>query len=427
MYQKFNTNDMIGKFIKDLLKDTYIPTVPIWNDNDPLVRDMVYVTKEYIVRAKKDYTPTANSNISVLNDDYFKIICPYIFGEFYQGVTSNFESSSSIYDSNTHKALGDYLRMVRDLKSVNLMQYYNCWNNWHSDKLRIVSYQKDIDKWNETPNYNHSYHPVKNIVINTNNDKKDGLRCILVPVKFNQKYTIYVNSSYPIIITPIYYTGKAKIDPLISPKFINSGEIINQCSFNNPYVYTSPSIENTEGSLGLIGNRFLEKYLTLLIQLPDNNDSNIIVLEGDYSGNRFINNSDNVNDIGKIFYGVSAGELTNPELDRLCISVPGLSRNISNQTYAFSDRLLEYLLLNVIDLNDETSENISRIQKYISSYKSLKVNKKQYSQPYIKGVWNNNMRVFIHDMVTTNPNSTAIDINGYVDKDSEEIILGGKE
>lgn len=423
MYQKFNTNNMISKFIKDLLKDTYIPTVPIWNDNDPLVKDMIYVTKEYIVKAKKNYNPSTSNNISVFNNEYFKIICPYIFGQFYQGVTSNFKSSSSMYDSYTHKALGDYLRMIRDLKSINLMQYYNCWNNWHSDKLRIASYKNP----DSTAASTIANHPITAVTINANNTIKDGLRCILVPIKFNQKYTIYINSSYPIIVTPIYYTGQTIISPSNIPSFIGNGEIINQCSFNNPYIYNSPVIENLSGTPSLVGNRFLEKYLTLLIQLPDNNDSNIVVLEGDYSENRFINDKYHTNSIKKVFYGINADKLNNLELDNICTSIPGLSRNISNQTYAFSDRLLEYLLLNVIDINDEISENISRIQQYISSYKSLKTNKKQYSQAYIKGVWNNNMRVFIHDMVTTNVDRKSIDINGYVDKDSEELILGGKE
>ena len=100
---------MISKFIKDLLKDTYVPTVPIWNDNDPLVKDMIYVTKEYIVKAKKNYNPSTSNNISVFNNDYFKIICPYIFGQFYQGVTSNFKSSSwyglfiKVSSPNIHK------------------------------------------------------------------------------------------------------------------------------------------------------------------------------------------------------------------------------------------------------------------------------------------------------------------------------------
>ena len=53
----FNTNLMQTKFIKDILKDTYIPTVPIWSEGKPLIKDFIYVTKDYIVKAITDYIP----------------------------------------------------------------------------------------------------------------------------------------------------------------------------------------------------------------------------------------------------------------------------------------------------------------------------------------------------------------------------------
>lgn len=61
-----------------------------------------------------------------LNKPFFEILEPYVKGNYYRGITSNFESESSLYDYKTHYYLGEYLRYIRDLDGINLMPYYNC-------------------------------------------------------------------------------------------------------------------------------------------------------------------------------------------------------------------------------------------------------------------------------------------------------------
>lgn len=407
----FNTNLMQTKFIKDILKDTYIPTVPIWSEGKPLIKDFIYVTKDYIVKAITDYIPENESSISVLDSKYFQILEPYIFGQFYPGITSNYESQSSMYDSETHLHLGNYLRCIRDLFGIDLLQFYNCWNNMFSDKVRI-----SLSNFTRT--------------IITNNLLKDGLRTILVPIKFFKKYTIYIDSAYPFQITPIYYDG---VNVLPASEQLNRVfDSVNYCSFNQPYVFNGLYPKGSTISLNNPGNILLEKYLTLAIQLPISNSQNILVLEGDYSNIRLLNQTDPnglytyINSLRKIRIGTDIANLSQDFQNELFKSIPALTRNIGNKSYAFSDRLIEYLLLNVITKNDLITKDISRIQEYISSNKSLQNNKQRYTWKYISGIWDANMRFYIYDLVTQGITPQVIDINGYVDKDSESIIIRGK-
>ena len=144
MFQKYNANNIETKFIKELLRTTYIPIVPIWNQGKEIIAGLTYITPNYVVKCNKSskgYEIDENGQIKYIpnsiNDTYideengkekpyFEIIEPYIRGKFYKGITTNFTSNSSLYDSKTHYYLGEYLRMIRDLDGVNLMPYYNC-------------------------------------------------------------------------------------------------------------------------------------------------------------------------------------------------------------------------------------------------------------------------------------------------------------
>lgn len=91
---------------------------------------MTYITHDYIIKCinepKKDDEIKSIYDLNEEGKPYFEIIEPYIRGKFYKGLTTNFTSNSSLYDSKTHYYLGEYLRMIRDLDDINLMPYYNC-------------------------------------------------------------------------------------------------------------------------------------------------------------------------------------------------------------------------------------------------------------------------------------------------------------
>lgn len=272
--------------------------------------------------------------------------------------------------------------MYRDLHNIDLMPYYNCWNGSYSDKIRFS---------------------IKNgkLELNTNNtNSDDGRKVLVVPIKFNQKYTIYINSNYPIQMFAAYYDNTR----LLRGQQFTPIEI-QSCSNAHPYVYKGVSmlgsqIENDSKFGKIANNILLEEYLTLFIQLPESNTSSIFILEGDYSDVNLINICQEtvedditkttwlVNRLKQVVFGnMTQYELDDEELATYCRTPSSLSRVLNNKSYAFNNRLVEYLLLNVIDTNDEITQNLERTQKYITSYKMLKtLGTRHRSNNYTAGI-----------------------------------------
>ena len=405
MYQKFNSDNIVTKFIKNILNSTNIPMVNVWKPGKPLIKDLFYITDKYIIQAIKNDDGT---HADIFNSKYIKIIEPYIWGKQYNGLTTKFVSNNSIYDSNTHYYLGEYLRMVRDLYGIDLMGYYNCWSGVYSDTIRI-----------------------QNNSFISNNTTSDGLSTLIVPIKFNTLYTIFINSNVPIKIGTCYY----KDDKILSSSsqeysFLNSSnieklEVINNCSFYKPYIFKgipTTTINTEEHSATLL----LEQYLTMIVQIPNTLLSSILILEGEYKDINLINNNTHTNALKNQILNYAEPNL---EIDdSYYTSALSLTRTFTSDSYAFNDRLLEYLLLNVIDKNDQNSCNIERVQENVSSNNSYIKNGLKYSREnYITGIWDDNLRKFIYDLDKTNKfKKLVVDINGYVDKDTEEVILRGK-
>lgn len=433
--QEFYTNTLESKFIKSLLSKTYIPTVQVWKPGIKLVKGFTYITKNYILKALVDFTPTSG-NIGPkveLDNNYFEVLDTYVFGKFYKGITSNFESNNSLYDTETHYYLGEYLRAYRDLFDINLMPYYNCWGGQYSDKVRLNKVGSDI-KLNK---FNQRYN--------------DGLKTLLVPIKFNQKYTIYIDSNSPVRFYIAYSEGDRIIEEFNNPTIINELKNKNKnyikfeeagLNFSNPKLF-EVNIKSTQGT-GESEASFYKDYLTLVIQLPEINITNVLVLEGDYLNNKVITkniyNDDNEiiesynNRIKEVIYNEKdLKEATKKDLEYYYSGgIPKLTQTFNGKSYAFSDRLIEYLTLNVITENEDISDNIERIQEYIQTSTNRRVNNSMYAgRAFIKGVWDNNLRKYIYDEVTkrnyknNRVNGTIFDINGFLDKDSESIIMRG--
>lgn len=401
MLHCFNEASIYTKFIKGLLMNTYIPTVQVWKPNKYVMENFNYITRDYIVKAIKSFTGNGQLE-SIFNTEYFKIVEPYIDGNEYKNITTNFVSNSYEYDYETHKYLGEYLRMVRDLHDIDLMPYYNCATNKIADNIRI--------RYDKT---NREYRVI------SDNIKDDGFKTIIVPIKFNQDYTIYINSSFPTKLTSIFYDGYNKVTQFKSDILEYSS-----MSFSKPVLYKvtqQPELNRND--------MFYRKYLTLLVQVPKRCNQ-IIVLEGNYVNNK-LKTSNLTNEVTQVYFGeCDINDLPQTDIDNYCKVYPSLIRGLKNEMYAYSDRLIEYLLLNAITQEDDISKNIERVQSYISGYECDKFNGIRFKLPFTKGVWNNEMRLFIYNLVTKNftnkkVDSITIDVNGFVDKDSESIITRG--
>ena len=417
MFQKFNTNTIESKFIKNLVATTYTPLVQIWKPGKPIHRDFTYISKNYILKCIKTYNPTIDGSGPQSENDanYFNIIGPYIRGKFYPGLTTNHISNNSEYDSKTLYHLGQYLRYQRDINNLDLMAYYNCWCGEYSDKIRVKNLTLS-----EIPT-------IYNGEIISDNKNQDGYKLLKIPIKYNQKYTIFVNSNTPFIVGYVYSNNDRIISKGLNFKYVT------RCSFEDPYVYEGVSnlIDITNNSVD--SEYIYENYLTMIIQLPVTTSNKILILEGDYKNNKLVSwyKGDKVfvNQINnpEIIYGDKLSYIENYDINKECMVVPSLTRKIKDSTYAFSDRLIEYLLLNVIDNCDEIYQNISRIQKYASSTINKEFNDSIYTESYIKGEWDNKLRKYLYDLTTKNIKTpTTVDISGYVDKDVETIITRGQ-
>ena len=354
------------------------------------------------------------------NSEYFDIIQPYIEGEFYPGITTTYNSGTSIYDSKTHQYLGQYLRQVRDLHGIDLMPYYNCWDGTYIPNIRIESKE---DGTQEIKKY------IKRSVSNYN--------VIAVPVKFNEKYTVYINSNTPLSYAFAYYDGINISDSIYFPYDQKFGKI-EYISTSSPALISSIKAKGIgiEAPLN-VNTIYQEDYLVMLIQLPRNLDSPILVIEGDTRHQKILSYSEE-ND-NHLVYNIGLTELFHGNVNIFKNYSPSsLTRTIGNLSYAFNSRLIEYLLWNIISPQDSIPFNTKRIQQYITTRKCKSVNGFNYEEnvdgtksnykDLISGVWTDDLREFIYKLVTTTKkDKVLVDIDGYVDKDSEQIILRGKE
>ena len=434
--QEFYTNTIESKMIKTLLSETYIPTVDIWKPGKPVVKGFTYVTKNYILKAVKDYKiGDPQPPLNELDTRYFKKIDTYVFGEQYKGITSNYVSNSSVYDPETHYYLGEYLRAYKEINDIDLMPFYNCWNGQFSDRIRLNKTSTGMYK------------------VTKDNIKNDGLKLLLVPIKFNKTYTIYIDSNSKVN----FYLAYCQDDTIIAE--ITNTDILKQLdkgkttdikyeevglTFNNPKKLTINITSDDSSTIENIESSFSRDYLTLLIQLPEINTSSVVVLEGDYTQNKVINiEKDNKPYLNKVTQTIIGNFLENRNeynqeissqtfKERYYRVLPKLTQVFNDKSYAFSNRLIEYLLKNVISSNEEITNNISEVQKYISSSRSGTINNIMYNETYRDGIWDDKLRKFIYDTVTqvnmvdNNLNSQTFDINGFIDKDSENIIMRGR-
>ena len=407
MFQQFYENNIEAKMIKNILYNVHIPTVQIWKKGKPIINGFTYITPEYVVVAKKDFPNKDDSKgpDTIFDTNYFKIIEPYVEGDFYPGITSNFQSKTSYYDPDTHKYLGEYLRLIRDINGIDLMSTYNCWTGTYNDYIR----------------YNNGN------FVKLSEPQDDGMQLFIVPIKFNKKYTIYFNSNMPIYIQPVYYysnTSTFKQSVSNSDKF--DLKIYKTSSFSSPILYEGVTV-NGDKTVENPPSKLIEYYLTLLIQAPKNN-SPLIVLEGDYSDiSVLLNKGGNPNRLKDIIVDFDNGEeiISNEDLNKLLTSIPALTRVLNNKTYAFSDRLLEYLLTNVITKDDIYLKDISNIQNRVSSLDFQKAfNQNKYDRNDSLGVWSNSLRKYIYDTMLNKRYPSFIDINGFIDKETEVDLMG---
>jgi len=336
MKYKFQDTSLVVGQLKEILKDFNLPMVPIYTDNTIPYDGRVYIKDNQVVRYRKN------------NDkEWFDWLSEYTYNREVINLTKKFTIKSSSYDRYTHRYLGEYLRFLRDKDNMNLMSMYNCFD--YDQPKRIYNYTKFSEKEGDgylidTDNKNYNYY--------------------ILPVKFNQIYTIAIDSQCDYDILCCLYNNKFTSDTPV--------ELIKQSltttrgsKFSKSYLYST--------YFSCAGDCWQkEKDLRMILKLPKRITSTITILEGDYT------ESSNTIDGRLITEYISSDKY---------ISKNSLLEYNNKNSYPFADRLVEYLLGNVIGPRDEIGENIKRIQNEL--YPVI-------PQGY-PGIWSDEMRKDIYD------------------------------
>lgn len=441
MFQKFFTDTIESKFIKSLLRNIAIPLYPTVSDSDFVISNGVYLNKYGIVKYDKS---------GLASESSFTRISPYVFNYYDKSFTEKYISKNNYYDSETHEKLGNYLRIYRDLNGVDLMPYYNCFSYRFIDDLYL-------DKKSSNG-------------LNLSNNKL--YKVISIPIKFDKTYSIGIDS-----ITPLYFKSilKDNLGLLVSSyrgEEYQITDLLNYCSVyindekitnENCYSITSSSygdiihyrisLEDVENSYALRLKK-LEKYLNLIIQVSNSNNSSITVIEGNHSNSsksynvynadfKSLSNKDNISDFkdrddivhdivdgnsnfisSNIFNSDSTSafdlyvdlfkESNFSNKNQFMTSDLSLLELGSTDTFAFSDRLVEYLLLNVVDSSETIDNNITRVQNILKLNNRFDV---------IPSVWSDLLRCSLFKKYMESNLYKKVDINGFVDKDVENLLV----
>lgn len=278
MLQQFYKDTLQSKYIKYLLNNTYIPTVPFTANIYHITKGNTYIHDGYFVTAKiSDAITSIEENLKNAKEkssleysqEYSKYFIkhePYIFGRQYPGLTTNYKSNIQGYDSETHYYLGEYLRAYKAFYNIDLMPYYNCFSNEYINYLSL--YIDTNDRY----------------TVKLKEQQDDNYNIISVPIKFCQKYTIAIQCPMEVTMLPVFIGKKGLLKE--KTKELNSlnpwGKSFARIDFNKPIIYESPHINSVSDSKQSALQTY-DKYLKLLIQIPSSVKSSIVVLEGEFS------------------------------------------------------------------------------------------------------------------------------------------------
>lgn len=372
----------------------------------------------------------------------------YSYGQKLLNYTKNLQIQNTVYDSYTHEYLGDYLRFHRDFANINLMPLYNCFSNRacpHLDlsfNIGLSNYEAKFktDQLFETALYKY----------------------YMVPVKFFKDYTIAIDSETSIEVCCCIYNEYQDKDK----DFKEVPQLTYQCfgsmQFNKPVLYTK--LQNLNSILlepALQDNDLSqqEDNLKLILKIPVNNKSSIVILEGDYTSynDRAYSNEDarvlskddlgfvltkednfaTIDEISKHLNTLVQRKATAAKTkqdnrttinydetksfkymtDKLITPLQLLRAN-TGESYPFADRLVEYLVGNAITLNETIKDNVVRAKTVISA----NCNPKVYSIVADNGIWESILQCLVYDYINDNQNTFDVnhDILGFIDKDVEK-------
>ena len=381
---KFNNDNIITGYIKQLLHSFNLPKCKVFNSEKEL-KDY-YPNEVSCFAIVKKYKNNRDC-IVYLDKGHVELRSYYLFGKYYQNITTNFSLFNGLYDSDCHRYLGEYLRFLRDYKDLNLMSLYNCFSN--------------------------------NIVIS------DFYKYLIIPVKHNTDYTIaFDGSKYDYVLT--YKENLEDIEKIFTdnqdPEY---SSVVNYSSkFIKPFVLKTSIGQNKIIETGPRSGKtvyacFKEPDYKLIIRLNINANDVITILEGDFS-----KNNPNYTPIQANFdKTLEDKNYNNVDLNKYISNIQLLDSHINQQktNFPFADRLLEYLTEMVILPDDNISKNIIDAKyKVLERYD----NTPRSTIPALNSSFTNIDRLRFLDAFsqTKYEYKNSYDLLGYVDKEIEQCL-----
>ena len=359
------------------------------------------------------------------------------------GLTKTLKNPTTLYNYQTHEYLGEYLRFLRDFENINLMSMYNCFSNRLCNNLKFGFELDNVpDKTIKINSYDTSY------------------KIYMLPVKLFENYTIAIDCYSGVELFCGFYNEKLDTSTRAMDLIKRTYQKVPKALFNQPFVYDklnvdywnwyeetkqteirhSASSTTSASGLAIVPPKLYsvdkilrsevamrESELKLFIKVPATNTSSITVLAGDYrsfndslytfskeKGWKYLSNSTIVNlETEKTYEGSELPELNAREFKPISkLQLLALNTGIS---YPFADRLMEYLVMNVIVPNDATPDNIKRLQKVMEDC--------GYSFQ-IDGIWEPKMQMILYDYLM---NSGKITVATERDKDGNIIYSEPKK
>ena len=355
----------------------------------------------------------------------------YVYGKEYLNLTTTMPINNMLYDSQTHRYLGRYLRFLRDYSKIDLMCMYNCWDGTVTSKEINATLSKSITTQVREGREVVEQTEVVNKKISFRSGDDD---CIVyqVPISITD-FTIAIhgaiNAEICIYIDAQSSDSAKKINDLINATY-------KRRRVNDNFIY-SPFSAISDAELWKFISENIDN-LYLLIKMPRNVDTSVVVLEGIY-----LNEPE---DLSQYFTYKLVTEGSNVEYiaesSKYEIAAQLLSRKNVTSKYLLSDRLIEYLSGNVISPLSDSYE-IARLQKSLNLIRSTTPNsdpavnrcRRLYktaigripaamsAQRHI-GIWHESELIDLRNIARKSNAGTAYDALGYLDKDLEVEIKG---
>ena len=230
MKYRFHDSNIITCYIKEFLHSFNLPRVKVYTKElEDVVNYKDSLTGEIINSTNSLYDGKVyikNDEIVKYVDGKFEKLARYIYNFPMINFTKNFIIKSSEYDNYTHKYLGDYLRFLRDYKNVDLMCMYNCFGMEEPGRITLVG-EDDKEGIQISNNYRFK--------LSTDDE---NYNYYVVPIKFDQTYTIALNANVKYDIACILHNNifvSNTPDALIRESYKH----VNGSLFSQPYTYST--------------------------------------------------------------------------------------------------------------------------------------------------------------------------------------------